>query len=86
RLDAPYDLHAWFAYVDDQPGASSPSVLFLDHFSARRYTDDIWSSQNLLLERPQGIFAPAYWALQPGRLKCLQIPTDGVYGAALSAA
>ncbi|KLT73043.1 hypothetical protein PL75_05040 [Neisseria arctica] len=86
RLDAPYDLQAWFAYLDEQPVAASHSVLFLDDLSAMRDTGDIWSYQNLLLEWEQRFFAPAYAALQTGRLKSLQIATDGVYGGVLSVA
>lgn len=75
----PYDWAAaerWQA-EENADGRCDSAVIFLEDLSATQYSGDIWAYQAVLEDWDKRFFAPAWQALREGRLKTLNIHSNG---------
>ena len=83
KLDAPYDLKAWFKMVQETGNTVSDGLIFLDDLVSTLQTGDVWAYKDILESWENRWFAPLWDALDSGRLKTVCIATDGENGGTL---
>ena len=83
KLDAPYDLKAWFEMVQETGNAVSDGLIFLDDLVSTLQTGDVWAYKDILESWETRWFSPLWDALASGRLKTVCIATDGENGGTL---
>lgn len=83
KLDAPYDLKAWFEMVQETGNAVSDGLIFLDDLVSTLQTGDVWTYKDILESWETRWFAPLWDALASDCLKTVCIATDGENGGTL---
>ena len=83
KLDAPYDLKAWFEMVQETGNTVSDGLIFLDDLVSTLQTGDVWAYKDILESWETRWFSPLWDALASGRLKTVCIATDGENGGTL---
>ena len=83
KLDAPYDLKAWFEMVQETGNTVSDGLIFLDDLVSTLQTGDALGIQRYFGKLGNPLVAPLWDALASGRLKTVCITTDGENGGTL---
>lgn len=82
RTDAPHDFAAWQRLIAETP-VSDRHILFLDDLAGAAQTGDTHAYRHIIETWDKLFFAPAWQALQQGRLDRLAIATCGANGGEL---
>lgn len=83
-VDAPFDFAAWENIKQETGSMVSDGLIFLDDLQVTHHTADAWAYKEILEKWEHCWFEPLWQALQEGRLKELNIITDGEHGGRLN--